>query len=196
MIGLISGPSIVKNSTELVDAAIETKKGILAFKSCSSIRPNVIITSGPINIKSIAIQHPLDIIRSIIGKNKDQHTIVIDEINLFPVGLVDLCIELSFAGYTILCAGVMQDWLCAPNDTCIEMAAMADQVMKMYVNCSFCKSTFASKNIEVDDDDLSEYRPACNACYKRILDTHNVDYVGKYPRYLTSIPDLSNGIPN
>lgn len=173
MVEVISGPMFSGKSEELIR------------------RVNIL---GHAQVKTLIVKHSIDNRWKDMGimsrngccvsaktfKSSDeikQHTkkekygaLVIDEVQFFDDGIVDLIKALADQGLRIIISGLDRDYLGNPFGNMPQILAIADRVDKQFAICNQCRKAATMTYRVSDHEDLvvvgdKEYEPRCRKCH-------------------------------
>ena len=173
-IEVITGPMFAGKSAELIKRAeslIYAKKKFLVFKPKTDNRwdENAIKSRTGAEINSIIISKPKEILEHL--ETKGLRAIIIDEVQFFDKGIIDVLQIAAGKGKRVIVAGLDMDFKMRPFGPLPQIMAVAEFVTKLSAVCFNCGRAAhfskriigsATKTIEIGDE---SYEARCRKCF-------------------------------
>lgn len=109
-------------------------------------------------------------IKTIAKKDKAQ-LVAIDEVQFYPLSIVNTISELLENGISVVAAGLDQDFLCKPFETTMALVIECDELIKLTAKCNCGNDAIRNyrkvQNNEriLQGDDI--YEALCRTCYNK-----------------------------
>lgn len=170
------GPMFAGKTSHLVEHLKEAGEGAICFKPYIDDRDglDVIKTHDGLEIPATPVKNALEILLCL---DSEITLIGVDEASLFygDPTLVPVLRVLREMGYTVIVTGLDRDYRDLPFGQVPEIAAIADQAIKLRAKCSCGKPATICwlKEDYKDTKDLvggeEKWEAVCRACYNRRL---------------------------
>ncbi len=171
---VICGPMFAGKTEELIRLATRldyAKKKYLVFKPSIDTRyaESEIVSHSNYRKNSINVEKSSIIINCL---NKDTEVVIIDEVQFFDIGIIEVCEELANKGIRVIVGGLDCDYLGNPFEITSKLLARAEKVTKLTSICSVCGCEATKSKRLTENNDLivlgsaKEYEPRCRKCHQ------------------------------
>lgn len=179
---VIAGCMFSGKSEELIRRArraMYAKQKVLVFNHSSDTRygENGVISHNQNRIEAFCVNTPQEILE-IVKKDWDSIDVVcIDETQFFGVGVVEVCDYLANNGFTVIVAGLDQDFRGEPFPPMDTLLAKADKPFKPTAICACCGAEATRTQRLINGEPAhynspimlvgasSEYEARCRSCH-------------------------------
>lgn len=145
------------------------KQKVLVFKPRLDTRfsAKAIVSHSDQSLPSLLVDNPEDILELAVHAQ----VVGIDEVQFFPMGIVEVCNTLANQGKRVIAAGLDQDYKGVPFDPMPQLLAVAEYITKTLAICVVCgnpadktqRKTHSSERVIVGASDIYEAR--CRNCH-------------------------------
>ncbi len=172
-IEMICGPMFAGKTEELIRLATRldyAKKSYIVFKPSIDNRyaDDEIVSHSNYRKNSINISKSNEIYNHI---DDNTHTIILDEVQFFDEGIINICEDLANKGVVVIAGGLDCDYLGNPFSISATLLAKAEKVTKLTSICSKCgEPATKSKRLNKSNDLIvlgsgDDYEPRCRKCH-------------------------------
>lgn len=179
-IEVVCGSMFSGKSEELirrVKRAQIAKQNVIVFKPSLDKRYSAteVVSHSGIMTKAILVTQPREILNYI---NDGIRIVAIDEVQFFPLEIVDVCQELADSGRRVIVAGLDQDFRGKPFGPIPTLLAVAEKIDKLQAICVTCGGTASRSQRIIDGEPASfdspvilvgaseSYEARCRKCHE------------------------------
>lgn len=179
-IEVVCGSMFSGKSEELirrVKRAQIAKRKVIVFKPSLDKRYSAteVVSHSGVMTKAILVTQPREILNYI---NDDIKIVAIDEVQFFPMEIVDVCQELADKGKRVIVAGLDQDFRGQAFGPMPTLLAIAESIDKLQAICVICGGTASRSQRIIDGNPASfdspvilvgaseSYEARCRKCHE------------------------------
>lgn len=170
MIHGFAGPMFSGKSTALIN---QLKRAEIAGKRVVCFKPTIdtryhessVVTHEHVSIPALPVPTTNTGLQTIVANSRAAQVIGIDEVQFFPVGIVELVLTLRASGKHVFWAGLDMDFLGSPFGSVPTLMAIGG-VTKVHAVCVRCGDMRATHTYKTDRSDPTVVKVAGREMYE------------------------------
>lgn len=109
-----------------------------------------------------------------VQEHKEINVVAFDEPHMMGESFIQVMLDLRYAGYNVLVAGLNLDFRGQPMAPMTELLCFADKVITLYATCGHCgaDALYSFRNSEskelIEPGGADKYTPVCPQCWRRL----------------------------